>query len=134
MSHIAQAGAVTVRRHDSRAQVLLARARRNPLEWIFPKGHIEPGETAEETAIRELQEEAGIAGEIVRSIGVSIFESPRGEVEVTYFLVRFVGTAPPRESREIRWASFREARRLVTFPDAPRLLGAAEHAIRELGL
>jgi 8-oxo-dGTP pyrophosphatase MutT (NUDIX family) len=65
MSHIAQAGAVTVRRHASGAQVLLARARRNPLEWIFPKGHIEPGETAEETAIRELQEEAGVAGEIV---------------------------------------------------------------------
>ena len=73
-------------------------------------------------------------GEIVRSIGVSIFESPRGEVEVTYFLVRFVDTAPSRESREIQWASFRDARRLVTFPDASRLLGAAEHAVRELGL
>jgi len=73
-------------------------------------------------------------GEIVRSIGVSIFESPRGEVEVTYFLVRFVGTAPSRESREIQWVSFRDARRLVTFPDAARLLGAAEHAVRELGL
>jgi 8-oxo-dGTP pyrophosphatase MutT (NUDIX family) len=134
MSHIAQAGAVTVRRHNSSARVLLARARRNPLEWIFPKGHIEPGETAEETALRELQEEAGVVGEIVRSIGVSIFESPRGEVEVTYFLVRFVGTTPSRESREIQWVSFRDARRLVTFPDASRLLGAAEHAVRELGL
>jgi len=134
MSHIAQAGAITVRRENSSTKVLLARARRNPLEWIFPKGHIEPGETAEETAIRELQEEAGVAGEIVRSIGVSIFQSPRGEVEVTYFLVRFVGTATSHESREIRWVSFREARRLVTFPDATRLLSAAEHAVRELGL
>ena len=134
MSHIAQAGAITVRRENSSTKVLLARARRNPLEWIFTKGHIEPGETAEETAIRELEEEAGVAGEIVRSIGVSIFQSPRGEVEVTYFLVRFVGTATSHESREIRWVSFREARRLVTFPDAPRLLGAAEHAVRELGL
>ena len=134
MSHIAQAGAVTVRRENSTTKVLLVRARRNPLEWIFPKGHIEPGETAEETAIRELEEEAGVAGEIVRSIGVSIFQSPRGEVEVTYFLVRFVGTATSHESREIRWVSFREARRLVTFPDAPRLLGAAEHVVRELGL
>jgi 8-oxo-dGTP pyrophosphatase MutT (NUDIX family) len=134
MSHIAQAGALTVRRDESGARVLLARARRNPQEWIFPKGHIEPGEAAEETAIRELQEETGVAGEIVRSIGVSIFESPAGKVEVTYFLVRFTGTGPSRESREIQWVSFRDARRLVTFADAPRLLGAAEHAVRELAL
>src|SRR5439155_23315265 len=71
MSYIAQAGAITIRRQGPTPMVLLARAKKNPLEWIFPKGHIEPGETAAETAVRELQEEAGVAGEIVRSIGVS---------------------------------------------------------------
>lgn len=29
--------------------------------WVFPKGHIDPGETALETAIREVEEEAGIS-------------------------------------------------------------------------
>jgi diadenosine hexaphosphate hydrolase (ATP-forming) len=134
MSHIAQAGAIAVRREGSKSLVLIARAKKNPLEWIFPKGHIEPGETASETAIRELQEEAGVSGEIVRPIGVSIFASPRGEVEVTYFLVRSAAEQPSPEGREKRWTSFRDARRLVTFPDAPRLLSAAEHATRELGL
>src|SRR5436190_1051738 len=134
MSHIAQAGAIAVRRDAGKPLVLIARSKKNPAEWIFPKGHIEPGEAAAETAVRELQEEAGVSGEVVRSIGVSIFTSPRGDVEVTYFLVRFVRGAPSPEGRETQWTSFREARRLVTFADAPRLLNAAEQAMRELGL
>src|SRR5581483_11057599 len=107
----------------------VARAKKNPREWIFPKGHIEPGESAAETAVRELQEETGIAGEVIRPIGTSTFKSGRDEVEVTYFLVRFLGTAPSVESREIRWTDFAEAKILVTFPDASRLLDAAERAV-----
>jgi len=134
MSPIAQAGAIAVRRHGPKPLVLIARSKKNPREWIFPKGHIEPGETPAETAIRELQEEAGVTGEIVRSIGVSIFAGPKGEVEVTYFLVRFAREQASPEGREKQWTSFREAKRLVTFADAPRLLSAAEDALRELGL
>ena len=134
MSHIAQAGAITVRRQGTSRVVLLARSKKNPLEWIFPKGHIEPGETAAEAAVRELQEETGVAGEVVRSIGVSVFVSARGEVEVTYFLMRFRGTAPSLESRQIQWTSFTDAKGLLTFSDAGRLLDAAERAVREEGL
>src|SRR4051794_37211261 len=92
MSPIAQAGAIAARRNGSRVEVLIARAKKNPLEWIFPKGHIEDEETAEHAALRELQEEAGVAGHIVRPLGASVFLSARGQVEVAYFLVRFTGT------------------------------------------
>ena len=85
-------------------------------------------------AVRELQEETGVAGEVVRSIGVSVFVSARGEVEVTYFLMRFRSTAPSLESRQIQWTSFTEAKGLLTFSDAGRLLDAAERAVREEGL
>jgi len=129
MSHVAQGGAIAIRRGRSGIEVLVARAKKNPREWIFPKGHIEPGESAAETAVRELQEETGIAGEVIRPIGTSTFKSGRDEVEVTYFLVRFLGTAPSVESREIRWTDFAEAKILVTFPDASRLLDAAERAV-----
>jgi 8-oxo-dGTP pyrophosphatase MutT (NUDIX family) len=43
---------------------------RKETKWFFPKGHIEPGETDEEAARREIQEEAGIAGlELLDDLG-----------------------------------------------------------------
>jgi len=134
MSHVAQAGALAVRRHGSDPEVLVARSKKNPVEWIFPKGHIERGETAAQAAIRELQEETGVVGEVVRPIGVSAFSSDQGEVEISYFLVRFIGTAPASESRQIQWVKFDEARRLVTFADGPRLLDAATRALSDARL
>jgi 8-oxo-dGTP pyrophosphatase MutT (NUDIX family) len=129
MSLIAQAGALAVRRNGSDAELLVARSKKNPREWIFPKGHIEPGETAAQTAIRELQEETGVVGEVVRSIGLSRFWSDRGEVEITYFLVRYTGTGTAIESRAKQWVSFDEAKKLITFADGARLIDAAAHAV-----
>ena len=34
--------------------------------WVFPKGHIEQGETSEAAALREVAEEAGVQAELVR--------------------------------------------------------------------
>ncbi len=36
--------------------------------WIFPKGHIDPGETPEEAALREVREESGIQARITRKL------------------------------------------------------------------
>jgi 8-oxo-dGTP pyrophosphatase MutT (NUDIX family) len=129
VSPIAQAGALAVRRNGSDVEVLVARSKKNPREWIFPKGHIEAGESAADAAIRELQEETGVVGEVVRPIGVSTFWADRGEVEITYFLVRFIRTGPPAESRQKRWVAFDEAKRLITFPDGPQLIDAAARAM-----
>jgi len=107
-------------------KVLIVRAKKNPLDWIFPKGHVERGESLAETACRELAEEAGVAGEAVQEVGVSTFQRGRLLIEVTYFLVRFVGRVEPAEQREIRWCSLDEARTLLSFADAQRLLDQVE--------
>ncbi|HHV61926.1 MAG TPA: NUDIX hydrolase [Firmicutes bacterium] len=39
------------------------------LEWVLPKGKVEPGETLEETALREVREETGIDATIVSKVG-----------------------------------------------------------------
>jgi 8-oxo-dGTP pyrophosphatase MutT (NUDIX family) len=122
MSRVIQAGAIAMRGK----KVLIVRAKRNPLDWIFPKGHVEPGESLAETACRELAEEAGIAGEAVQEVGVSTFPRGRLLIDVTYYLVRFVGHVEPAEQREVRWCSLDEARTLLSFADAQRLLDRVE--------
>ena len=126
---IDQAGAVAVRGRGSDAEVLVVRARKNPEHWIFPKGHIESGEKAEDAALRELREEGGVDGAIARLLGVSTFASGLEQVKVSYFLVRFARTVPSAEQRELRWTSFDEARRLLTFDDARQLLEVARENV-----
>ncbi|MBZ4359444.1 NUDIX domain-containing protein, partial [Mycobacterium tuberculosis] len=55
---------------ELRCAALIGRTdRRGRLLWSLPKGHIEEGETAEQTAIREVAEETGIQGVVVAELG-----------------------------------------------------------------
>jgi len=58
--------------------------------WASPAGFIEIGETPEEACLRELKEETGISGEIVKLIGVSRREDSEvyGDMLVVKYLVR----------------------------------------------
>lgn len=47
------------------AALIARRQRRGRLIWLLPKGHVEPGETIEVAAIREVGEETGILGSIL---------------------------------------------------------------------
>lgn len=55
--------------------------------WTFPKGRVEPGEPPEETALREVREEAGVEAEIVGEVP-GVFAGL--ESETRYFLMRLV--------------------------------------------
>ncbi|TAK36813.1 MAG: NUDIX hydrolase [Chloroflexota bacterium] len=48
-------------------QVVLLR--RHSGEWVMPKGHVEPGETPEEAALREVEEETGLRARILARVG-----------------------------------------------------------------
>ncbi len=65
------AGGVVVRDIDgSPAAALIGRLDRSGrLRWSLPKGHVEPGETTEQTAVREVAEETGITGRIAAALG-----------------------------------------------------------------
>lgn len=49
--------------------VIARRSRRGQLEWVLPKGHLERGETAEVAAVREVEEETGILGQVIGRLG-----------------------------------------------------------------
>ena len=72
--------------------VIGRRDRRGRLLWSLPKGHIEPGESAEQAAVREVAEETGITGRIVGPLGTIDFwfmaEGRRVHKTVHHFLMR----------------------------------------------
>lgn len=125
MSRVAQAGAIAFKVADDAFRVLIVRAKKTPTDWIFPKGHIEAGETAEAAAIRELEEEAGCTGESLGSLGSLEFQSGKELVTVEYFLIKFTHDVPRKEKREIQWCEYEEALALLSHVDAAKLLKKA---------
>ncbi|MBI3961325.1 MAG: NUDIX hydrolase [Deinococcus sp.] len=63
--------------------------RRRTGEWVFPKGHVEPGERLVQTACREVQEEAGVAATALQYLGVTEYRAgPNVRKTVHWFLMR----------------------------------------------
>ncbi len=124
MTRVLQAGAIAVRLRNGEPEVFIVRARRNPDDWIFPKGHIDPGEDAPTAAVRELREEGGVTGRAAALVGVSTYALGTRDVQVSYYLVWFEGEAPADETRERAWLTFAEARARLTFDDARAHLDA----------
>ena len=107
-------------------RLLLVRSKKNPRLWVFPKGHIDPGETASETALRETHEEAGVTGELIGPTGHTLaFQSGHEWVEVEYFLVRFLDEIASPEGRETVWVSPGEAIERLGFESSRDLVRAA---------
>jgi len=129
VSKTPQAAAIPFKIADNAVHILLVRAKKTPNEWIFPKGHIEKGETAEAAAVRELEEEAGVRGEPLGLIGSLEFKSGDEMVDCAFYLIKFVSEAPRQEDREIRWCEYEEALNLLSHRDAAALLEKASSII-----
>jgi 8-oxo-dGTP pyrophosphatase MutT (NUDIX family) len=121
------AGGVLVRRLRGRWMVAAIRPRRpGPAVWALPKGHIDPGERGEETALREVAEETGAHGRSLGKLGdvryVYTWEGERIFKVVSFFLVRYEGgrlgdlpEAFRHEVAEVRWLPLDEAPRLLAY-------------------
>jgi 8-oxo-dGTP pyrophosphatase MutT (NUDIX family) len=129
---VRQAGAVAVRLGDT-PRYLLVRAQRHPDHWLFPKGHVDEGETDEEAAVRELAEEAGVAGRVLAPLGSSGYAFEGRRIEVQYFLVEATGRAGAGEpDRDPTWLTFNAARSRIVFVDLHGILEAAQVYLRGL--
>ena len=121
------AGGVLVRRLRGRWVVAAIRPRRHgPAVWALPKGHIDPGEGAEATAVREVAEETGVQGRSLGKLGDVRYwftwEGERVFKVVSFFLVRYasgrLGDLPEafrHEVAEVRWLPLEEAPRLLAY-------------------
>jgi len=125
-SVVPEAGAIAARLLRNTPQVLLVHARTSQGEWILPKGHLEPGETAADAAGRELTEEAGVEGDVVEPVGTLEFVARGRRVRVEYFLVHARSvTGPGEPNRNPTWFTFEEAMAAVIYEDTRALLAKA---------
>jgi 8-oxo-dGTP pyrophosphatase MutT (NUDIX family) len=118
-----QAGGIAYRIENGVPRVMLVQAKKNPSHWIFPKGHIELGESEESAALRELVEEAGIEGEIVTKAGHLSYMRAGIRYNVAYFLIRFSAEAGEGETgRTPTWFAREDALARLPFPEMRELL------------
>jgi 8-oxo-dGTP diphosphatase len=115
---IRAAGGVIVR--DGRV-LLVHRARQ--ADWSFPKGKLEPGETWEAAALREVEEETALTCELGDEIGRTHYVVEERPKEVRYFHMCAEGEARAQNEVEaVRWVSFDRARELLTYEHDRQLL------------
>ena len=121
------AGAVVVRSMAGRQWLAAVRPGGKPEGvWALPKGLIDEGERAQETALREVTEETGLEGEPVAKLGdvryVYTWDGERIFKIVSFFLVRYrhgrIDDVPPAHRHEVaeaRWLPLEEAPRLLAY-------------------
>jgi 8-oxo-dGTP pyrophosphatase MutT (NUDIX family) len=119
------AGGVVYRESAHGPEYLIVRARRDPHAWVLPKGHIEPGESPEQAAVREVEEEAGCRAAVVTALGPLVF----GTVRTRVYLMRFEREVPREEDRELFWGPVAEASRRLTYPDTRQLVTLAHEIV-----
>jgi 8-oxo-dGTP pyrophosphatase MutT (NUDIX family) len=127
LTSVAQAGGIAFRGAGHDLEILLVTSKKVPDYWLFPKGHVEPGETDANAGVRETQEEAGVTGELLGPVGAPlIFDWAGKRYRVQYFLIRATAEAPATDGRIIAWLPINEALARLTFEDTRRLLREAQ--------
>ena len=129
MSRSTHAGAVVFKLTDQGPRYLLVEASGRRDRWVFPKGHVENGETAADTAQREVSEEAGVRAQPIRRLRRVEQKQEGNWISIAYFLMAYTGRATPLEKRRIRWLSFDEAIEALDLEKSRRLLRSADRLI-----
>lgn len=126
-------------REDQLAALIGRIDRRGRMLWSLPKGHIELGETAEQTAIREVAEETGIRGSVLAALGSIdywfVTEGRRVHKTVHHYLMRFSGgelSDNDVEVAEVAWVPIGELSSRLAYADERRLAEVADELIDKL--
>lgn len=130
-----QAGAIPYRAsRDGGVEVLIVSTSSG--RWSTPKGFIDPGRSAEETASIEALEEAGVIGTLEEEVGTFEYERAGRLHSVRTFVLRVERVLEHWQEegeRERRWVSVEEARECAFHPELGALIGRAGAAIRKRG-
>jgi ADP-ribose pyrophosphatase YjhB (NUDIX family) len=134
------AGAVLYRVKEGKLEVLMIQDAYE--RWTIPKGHIEKGETAQETAIREVGEEAGVKDvEPVCWLGKIHFNYRREDTLVMMttqiYLFKVLGDTDDIQKEEwmkgISWFPYKKALKLAEYDDIQKLMTLGHKRLEQKG-
>lgn len=135
------AGGIVFRHGKDGIEILLIQDAKD--RWTIPKGHIEEGESAQQTARREIGEEAGLKDvDMLGWLGKIHFRYRRIDklvlMTTQIYLVRAKGDTDAIKKEEwmngIKWFSFHDALEVIEYEDIGKLMLLAMKRIRQEGL
>jgi 8-oxo-dGTP diphosphatase len=128
---IQAAGGLVTRQNDEGQLEVVVVHRPERADWTYPKGKLEPGESLEQAALREVEEETGLVCRIGPFLGHTEYRDRRDRPKVVaYWLMEVFGGAF-RTSEEVdamRWLSLAEAAALLSYERDRELLFALDTA------
>ena len=131
--NLVSAGGVVYRSAQNGTEFVVC-GRNNPRLWALPKGTPNPGETTEQTALREVREETGLEVSLERPLQsitywfIRAADGVRCHKTVHFYLMSPVGGAVDQhypEFDEVRWVPAQEALRLLTHPNEVKVVEQA---------
>jgi 8-oxo-dGTP pyrophosphatase MutT (NUDIX family) len=147
MAREISAGGVLVRRLRGGWHFAAIRPRGRGEVWALPKGIVDPGETAAETALREAEEETGLVARLDRKLDdVRYVYTRKGSGErvfkiVSFYLLRYrsgrIGAIRPEmevEVAEARWLPLAEGPRLLAYGGERDMARKAASALEDEAL
>lgn len=133
------AGGVVYRRDDTGGIEIVICGRTSDGVWGLPKGTPDPGETIEQTAVREVSEETGLQVRIVGKIGVVEYWFARQGVRyhkwVHHFLMQSTGGDTSQHDLEydkVEWRPVEDALRTLTFRNEAKMVEKAREMIEAM--
>lgn len=107
--------------------------------WDFPKGHLEAGESSEQAALREVEEETGVRAKILSKVGQTQYfyfeDGEKAFKTVTFFLMDYIGDGEATTAFEVSdklWLPVDEVSEKLTFKDTKALWEKAKEKIKKL--
>jgi 8-oxo-dGTP pyrophosphatase MutT (NUDIX family) len=126
------AGGLVVDADRQQAALIGRLDRHGTLLWSLPKGHIEDGETIEQTALREVEEETGISARVLSPLGTIdywfVAERRRVHKTVHHFLLEAVSgelSDEDVEVTEVAWVPIGELEGRLAYADERALVRKA---------
>lgn len=127
IKRVFSAGGIVMRDFDGEKKVLVTQHSKHK-GWDFPKGHIEPGESAQQAAVREVEEETGVKAEITEKVGATEYfyweVGSKVLKTVVYFLMKYIGEGKATTAFEVSdmvWLPIEEVEEKLTFKDTKQL-------------